>query len=106
MTAALKALDFLKASKLESLPIPGADFRGGEFYVNGLPFDSLNDGQKFLTAFQVAALMPGDLGVLIADRAEILGPDNWQAFQDAALQSGFQVFVTRVQPGPLEVKTL
>lgn len=106
MTAAITALDKLKADKLEALPMPGVDFRGGEFYVNNLPFDALNDGQKFMVAFQVGALLPGSLGSMIADHGELLGPTNWQAFKDAAVASEYQVFVTRRTEGPLEVQTV
>jgi hypothetical protein len=106
MTDALKALDAMKTAKLESLPMPGIDFHGGDLYVDGLPFDALNDGAKYLLSFQVADLMPGQLGLLIADRAEILGQDNWEMFKEAAVNSGRQVFVTRVESGPLKIETV
>lgn len=106
MTDALKALDAMKTAKLESLPMPGIDFRGGDLYVDGLPFDALNDGAKYLLSFQVADLMPGQLGLLIADRAEILGQENWGMFKEAAVNSGRQVFVTRVESGPLKIETV
>ena len=53
----------------------------------------------------MGSLQPGTLGLMIADKAEHLGQENWDLFQDAALQSGFQVFVTRVSEGSLEVQT-
>jgi hypothetical protein len=43
---------------------------------------------------------------MIADRAESIGPKNWAAFQEAALASGFQIYATRVGPGPLQIETI
>ena len=58
-----------------------------------------------MRAFQVAALAPGDLGMMLADKAEHLGSANWELFQDAALHSGYQIFATRVTTGELDVQT-
>ena len=79
--------------------------KDGGIYCDGLPFDDLNTGAQYLKAFQAGSLQPGSLGLMVADRGETLGEENWQAFQDAALQSGFQVFVTRVSDGSLDVQT-
>jgi DNA repair exonuclease SbcCD ATPase subunit len=108
LTAKLDAIDGLKKRKLKCLEdsIPGMEPRDGELYVDGLPFDDLNTGEQYMRAFQAAALSPGGLGMMIADRSETLGPQNWQAFQDASLNSGFQVFATRVTAGPLEFSAI
>jgi DNA repair exonuclease SbcCD ATPase subunit len=108
LTAKLDAVDALKKRKLQSLEdrIPGMEPRDGELYVDGLPFDDINTGEQYMRAFQVAALAPGDLGMMVADRVEALGPDNWDSFQNAALASGLQVFATRVTSGPLEVNSI
>jgi hypothetical protein len=105
LTTKLAAIDALKKAKLDSLPIPGVDLKDGEFYCNGIPFDDLNTGEKYMRAFQVGALQPGQLGAMICDRAETLGPENWALFQDAALASGYQIFATRVTGGGLDVQT-
>jgi hypothetical protein len=106
LTLHINAIDALKKQKLDSLPIPGVDLKDGEFYCGGIPFDDLNTGEQFIKAFQIGSLQPGQLGIMIADRAETLGPENWQAFQDAALASGYQIFATRVTGGPLDVRSI
>ena len=103
-TRALELIDALKQSKMDHLPIPGVELRGGRFYVGGVDFDELNTGEQWLRAFQVAALQPGALGAMVADKSEHLGPARWAEFQRAAIDSGFQVFCTRVSSGPLAVE--
>jgi hypothetical protein len=103
MTSKLEAIDRMKQKKLADLPISGVEIRDGGFYCDGLPFDSLNTAAQYLKAFEVGALQPGNLGLMIADKLESLGPANWQLFQDAAVQSGFQIFATRVTEGPLAI---
>jgi hypothetical protein len=49
-------------------------------------------------------LQPGELGIMIADRGETLSEENFKAFEQAAIASGFQVFITRVSAGPLDVQ--
>jgi hypothetical protein len=93
-TRALEALDKLRQAKLDALPIPGVEIREGEIFVEGVPFDKLNTGAQFTLSFQIAAL--ANSSFLVADRAECLDPDTWQAFEAAAKQSGFQVMVARV----------
>jgi hypothetical protein len=104
LTRRLEAIDALKRAKLDSLPIAGVELRDGQFYVDGLPFDDLNTGEQYLRAFQVGALQPGELGIMIADRGETLSEENFKAFEQAAIASGFQVFITRVSAGPLDVQ--
>lgn len=108
LTAKLDRIDDLKQQKLKAMEdrLPGMEVRDGELYVNGVPFDDLNTGEQYMRAFQVGALAPGQLGIMIADRAEALGPVNWEAFQEAALQSGYQIFTTRVTSGTLEVQCI
>jgi AAA domain len=103
LSSAIEALDALKKSKLAALPVEGVEIREGEILVGGLPFDSLNTAKQFTLAFEIAALKPGDLGLMVADRAETLGPDLWKEFCAAAEQSGFQVITARVDTGPLVV---
>ncbi len=101
-THALEALDKLRQAKLDALPIPGVEIREGDIYVDGVPSDKLNTGAQFTLSFQIAAL--ANSSFLVADRAECLDPDTWQAFEAAAKESGFQVMVARVGLGELKVE--
>jgi len=101
----LRALEELKKKKLAEQPLEGIELRDGEVFVDGIPFDELNTARQYLTAFSVAALKCGDLGLMIADRCEALESDTtWKAFVDGAKESGFQIVATRVEPGPLRVE--
>lgn len=105
MTAMLSSLDKLKQQKLDTLPIEDVEVRDGTFYVGGVAFDDLNEGAKFLKAFEVGSLLPNPLGLMIADGAETLSTQSFSLFRDAAIQSGFQVFCSRVTDGELVIET-
>jgi hypothetical protein len=104
LDATMKAIDKAKKEKLAALPLEGVDIRNGEICVNGLPFDDLNDAQKYTWAFKIGALTSGKLPLIIADGAERL--EETTTFQDilaAAKDSGYQVILARVAPGPRKI---
>jgi hypothetical protein len=99
---ALGALDELKRSKTDSLPIAGLELReDGEVYRGGIPFDQLNQAQQYWTSFEIASLATGDLPLVIADTAETMDESNLKEFYAAVEASGMQVIVARVDEGPL-----
>lgn len=103
LTRAIEKLDELRAAKLATLPIPGVEIRDGEVFVGDIPFERLNTAKQFEISFQLAALKTGELGFMIADRAESLDEETWAGFNEAANKSGYQVLAARVSTGPLEV---
>ena len=84
----------------------GLEVKGGDIFRDGVQFDRLNTAQKVDIAIQVAALRAKGLGVVCVDGLECLDPETWEAFKVAAVESGLQLFVTRVTDGPLTVETV
>lgn len=103
-TQALADLDDYKVELLASLPIPGLEVRDGEIYRDGVHFDRLNTGQRVAIAVEVAKLRAGELGVICVDGLELLDDEHYQAFREAALASGLQLFVTRVGDGEFSIQ--
>lgn len=106
---AVTGLTNLKTAKLSEVPIPGVEVRDGEVWVddrNGagwLPFDRLNRAQQYVIAFQIAALKPGELGMMICDNAEALVGEARDEFFEAARNSPFQVIATVALAGQKEL---
>ena len=95
-SAALEAIAQYKSDLLANLPIPGVEVKDGEIYRNGVPLDRLNTAQQVDIAVEVAMLRAGSLGVLCVDGIELLDSGAYEAFRDRALDSGLQMFVTKV----------
>jgi DNA repair exonuclease SbcCD ATPase subunit len=95
-TQALADLDQYKIELLANLPIPGIEVHDGEIFRDGVQFDRLNTAQQVEIAVEIAKLRSGELGVICVDGLELLDADHYQAFRDAAVASGLQLFVTRV----------
>lgn len=102
---AIEAIDQYKSDLLDSLPIPGLEVKDGELFRNGLAFDRLNTAQQVDIAIEIAKLRAGDLAVCCVDRFECLSPATLQEFKKRAEQSDLQLFVTRVEPGELTIRT-
>jgi len=98
---ALRAMDELKKSKLDNLPIPGLTIVDGEIFVDKIPFDQLNMARKFVVAVQIGSLGLGDLPLILTDTAETLDEKEFASFCQAVEESGMQVIVARVSEGPL-----
>jgi ABC-type cobalamin/Fe3+-siderophores transport system ATPase subunit len=104
-TQALDAIDNYKSELLNSLPIPGLEVRDGEIYRNDVPFDRLNTAQQVDVAVEIAKLRAADLGVICVDRIECLDSASLEAFKAAALESGLQLFITRVSDDEFSIET-
>lgn len=104
-TEALRAIEEYKTELLNDLPIPGLEVRGGEIYRHDIPLDRLNTAQQVDIAIEIAKLRAGKLGIICCDGIELLDSDAFEEFRRRALESGLQLFVTRVSDGEFEVKT-
>lgn len=105
-TGSIDAIDQYKSVLLNSLPIPGLEVKDGEVFRHGLPFDRLNTAQQVDIAIEIAKLRAGDLAVCCVDRFECLSPATFEEFKKRAETSGLQLFITRVEPGPLTIQTI
>jgi predicted ATP-binding protein involved in virulence len=102
-TQSLDELDTYKTDLLSRLPIPGIEVRDGEIYRDGVQFDRLNTAQQVAIAVDVAKLRSGELGTICVDGLELLDDAHYQAFKEAAISSGLQLFVTRVGDGEFSI---
>lgn len=104
-TDAIRGLDQYKSDLLSALPIPGVEVIDGEVYRDGIAFDRLNTAQQVWIAVEIAKLRSGDLGVCCVDGLELLDKAAFDEFRDRCLESGLQLFVSRVSDEAFEVKT-
>lgn len=95
-TQALDGIAQYKSDLLTNLPIPGVEVKDGEIYRAGVPLDRLNTAQQVDVAVEVAKLRAGGLGVICVDGIELLDTEAYEAFRDRALESGMQLFVSKV----------
>ena len=104
-TEALDEIDQYKSDLLNNLPIPGLEVKDGEVFRNGVAFDRLNTAQQVDIAIEIAKLRAGTLSIACIDRFECLSPDTFTEFKKRAEQSDLQLFITRVEPGQLTIRT-
>ena len=102
-TAALEGLDAYKLELLSNLPIPGLEVVEGGLFRGGIPFDRLNTAQQVEIAVEIAKLRAGKLAIACVDGIEALDGEHYDAFKDAAMESGLQLFVTRVSDGDFAI---
>ncbi|MBB3017612.1 putative ATP-binding protein involved in virulence [Microvirga lupini] len=102
---AITDIDKYKSDLLASLPIPGLEVVDGEVFRDAVPFDRLNTAQQVDIAVEIAKLRAGSLGVICCDGLELLDKGAFEAFRDRALESGLQLFITRVSDEEFAVNT-
>jgi exonuclease SbcC len=105
LTAALSGLEKLKSSLLASLPVAGLEVRDGEIFVDGVPFDRVNESARVRLAIEVAKLRAGELGLIAVDGLECMDSATFAEFEKAAVESGLQFVISRVADTPLTVTT-
>jgi DNA repair exonuclease SbcCD ATPase subunit len=103
-TKSLADINNYKLQLLDSLPIPGLVVRDGEIYRDDIHFDRLNTAQQVQIAVEIAKMRAGDLGLICVDGLELLDKDAFEQFKVKALESGLQLFVTRVSDDDFAVK--
>lgn len=104
-TKAIEDIDAYKVELLSSLPIPGLEIVDGELVRNGVHFDRLNTAQQVDIAVEIAKLRAGELKVCCVDGIELLDSATFDAFRERAIDSGLQLFVSRVSDEEFQVKT-
>lgn len=95
-TQALADIDAYKIELLASLPIPGLEVIDGELFRDGVAFDRLNTAQQVDIAVEIAKLRAGELAICCVDGLELLSSEAFESFKQRAIESGLQLFVTRV----------
>jgi ABC-type cobalamin/Fe3+-siderophores transport system ATPase subunit len=105
LTEAIDKLEALKSNLLGQLPIKGLSVQDGDIYVDGIPFDRVNESKRIRLAIEIARMRAGSLGLIIVDGLERLDPKTFDAFKKQALKSDLQFVITRVSEGPLRIET-
>jgi len=101
---ALDRIDVLKASMLETLPIPGMTIQDGDIFIEDVPFDRLNNSNQIKVCMQLAAQRAGDLKLICVDGLEALDQERFDRFVEAAKTTGCQFIVTRVTSNDFAVE--
>lgn len=104
-TAAIESIDTYKSELLSTLPIPGLTVVEGEIYRDGVQFDRLNQAQQVQIAVEVAKLRAGKLAAICVDGLECLDSATMDEFQNQALASGLQLFVSRVSDDDFNISS-
>ena len=104
-TQALGDIEKYKSELLDSLPIPGLEVKDGEVYRNGVQFDRLNTAQQVDIAVEIAKLRASGLGVICVDGIELLDSGAFDAFKARSIESGLQLFVSRVSDDDFSINT-
>lgn len=104
-TEALAAIEKYKSELLDSLPIPGLEVKNGEVFRDGVQFDRLNTAQQVDIAVEIAKLRANGLGVICVDGIELLDSGAFDAFKARSIESGLQLFVSRVSDDDFSINT-
>lgn len=104
LTFVLEDIDALEKAKLAASPAPGVELRDGEIYIDGVPFDGVNTQRQYEVAIMIGAANAGPLKSMICDEIEHWDTANFEALQEAARNSGFQVIAAAVDDVPLTVE--
>jgi hypothetical protein len=104
-TASLEQIDAYREKLLSELPIPGLVVQDGQIYREGVQFDRLNTAQQVEIAVEIARLRAGDLGIICVDGLELLDSERYEEFKKRAIDSGLQMFVSRVENSDFNIAT-
>ena len=106
LTQGIDNLDATRRALATDLPIEGLEVRGKDIYIDDIPYDQVNTSRKIRLAVQIATLRAKDqeLPVLFVDGAEALDKDQFALLVKELEKSPAQVFLARVDEGPLSVE--
>ncbi len=103
-TKAIDDIDAYKIELLSDMPVKGLEIIDGELFRDGVAFDRLNTAQQVDIAVEIAKLRAGELKICLVDGVELLDSEAFEAFQEKALASELQLFVSRVSDGDFLIK--
>lgn len=78
------------------MPVPGLEFRNGEFYVDGIAVDNLSSSRALKLAIGVARKLSKKTKVICIDGAELLDEENYAVLRSEIDGDGYTYFFTRV----------
>ena len=98
LTSALETIDNMKLKLMEQLPIDGVEIKNGDIYLDGVPFDRVNEARKIQAAIQLAVVRSQklDLPFVCVDGLERLDESTFALFVEQAAETDVQFIVSRV----------
>jgi hypothetical protein len=104
-TAQIEGLEKLKTELLSEIPVKGVTVEQGQIFVDGIPYDSVNESRKYSIAVEALRVNMGRLGLQVLDRAEVFDSDSWAAFKAEIKRAKIPVIAARVADCDLTVTT-
>lgn len=105
-TEALGRLDALKSKLLANMPFKGLTIQDGEIYLDGVAFDRVNSSDQVRFVLQLAAHRMGELRMVCVDGLELIDPERYTRFVEAAKKLDMQFFVTRVTADEFTIESV
>jgi DNA repair exonuclease SbcCD ATPase subunit len=101
----IETIDRLKNKILSQMDLGALDIRGGQLFVDDVPFSHVEESRRTLIAVEIAKKTAGDLGFLFMDRGEVLDDERFRILRDSIRGTRFQLLIARVVSGkPLAVR--
>ena len=100
----LDKLEEFKRGLLKKLPFPCTEVRDGDIFVNGVPFDRINETERIKFAVNLAILKSGQLKSIYIDGLEHMTEHNFQQWEKIIDETGIQYVVTRATECPLTIE--
>jgi hypothetical protein len=91
LTMAIEKLLALKSKLLESLPVAGLEVRDGDIFVDGIPFDRVNEAERVKLAVRLAVLRAGKLRLVVLDGLERLSAKTFSLLRKELESTDLQV---------------
>lgn len=101
LTSQIKAIDDLKADKMEKAPwpIPGLGFSDTGVTINGLPFEQSSKSERMKVSLAIGAALNPKLRVLLMEDASLLDSESMKMIYEIAKEKDMQIWVERVGKG-------
>ncbi len=78
------------------MPVPGLEYRNGEFLVDNVPVDNLSSSKAIRLALGIARKHAKKVKIICIDGAEALDEETFKAFSEEIKGDGFTYFLTKV----------
>ena len=101
-----KRLELSNIVLAANLNIPRLELREDGLYYNNLPFtkNQLSTSEIIKTVFKIMLAMNKKTPIFFLGRAESLDKNNWDLILQEAKEEGYQLFVDKVDSGPLQIE--
>jgi hypothetical protein len=78
----------------------------GDLSVGGIPWERINEGERYDLAIRLAELRAGKIGLICIDGCEKLSIEHQKMIVERLLESGHQAILTEVAVGGLQIQNI